>query len=80
MGESELHARKWLSNSAKVLEKISAEDCSDEVNLSKISTTSENTWVTLDCKKRSVHLGQCTNWDRLSVLKAKFAKKDIVTL
>lgn len=44
-----LHATKWLSNSAKVLEKVSAEDCSNEVNLSKISTTSENTWVTLDC-------------------------------
>ena len=42
-----MHKRKWLSNSPKVLEKITAEDCANKVDLSKEYIPSVKTLILL---------------------------------
>ena len=86
--KTNMHARKWLSHSAKILEKISAKIWSWIYQMNfmqmksiyqKISTISKNTWIMLECKGRSIHIPQCVNWSTLSIHQPEFIKKYFVT-
>ena len=86
--KTNMHARKWLSHSAKILEKISEKIWSwiYQMNImqmksiyQKISTISKNTWIMLECKRSSIHIPQCVNWSTLSIHQLEFIKKYFVT-
>ena len=86
--KTNMHTRKWLSHSAKILEKISAKIWSWIYQMNfmqmksiyqKISTISKNTWIMLECKGRSIHIPQCVNWSTLSIHQPEFIKKYFVT-
>ena len=86
--KTNMHTRKWLSHSAKFLEKISAKMWSWIYQMNfmqlksiyqKISTISKNTWIMLKCKGRSIHIPQCVNWSTLSIHQPEFIKKYFVT-
>lgn len=68
---------KWLPNLAKVLRKIPAKVCANKGQfIKRISNTSENTWITLSCKGKSMHIPQCPNWSTLSIRKSEIVKKN----